>query len=98
MKGYLCYPVVHFKHKDKKKKQELLSSNLPHLDDTDDWWDYWFKIGKYIYQLCGDYEKKQRLFRNLIIYVYPNKSGITDDDRIEEIKEGITISFEPHKD
>lgn len=98
MRGYLCFPVVHFKYKGKKKKQELLSNNLPHIDDIDDWWDYWFKIGKYTYQLCGDCEKKKRLFRNLVIYVYPAKDDYTDDDRIGEIREGITISFEPRKD
>lgn len=98
MKGYLCFPVVHFVHEGKKRKHELRSANLSHLDDMDDWWDYWFSIGKYTYQLCGDYENRKRLFRNLVIYVYRKSDDYTDEDRIEELKENVTISFEPYKD
>lgn len=74
---------------------KIKSDNLSHLDDQDDWWDYWFTIGKYTFQLCGDYKNHQRLFRNLKIYVYPASSCLSDEERIEEISD-VTISFEPY--
>ena len=95
MKGYLCFPVIHF-HFKTRKQHVIQEENVPHLDLNDDWWDYWFTMGKYSYQLCGDYENGNRLFRNLKIYVYPSNSSLNDDDRIKEIK-NVTISFDPKK-
>lgn len=93
MKSYLCFPVVHFHYQGQQRQKCINTDNLPHLDDNDDWWDYWFSIGKYTYQLRGDFEDKMRLFRNLKIYVYPVNSTLTDQERIDEISK-VTISFE----
>ena len=93
----LCFPVVKFCYKDIRRKYTIKAGNLPHLDDTDDWWDYWFTIGKRTYQLCGDYEKGKRLFRNLRIYVYPKNSTLDDSERIDEITD-VRIVLEPYKD
>ena len=96
MKGYLCVPVVHF-HFKSRKRQYVLPAQFPsHLDSMDNWWDYWFTIGKYTYQLCGDYEKGKLLFRNLKIYAYPSNSSLDDSERIAEINK-VTISFQPIK-
>ena len=94
MKGYLCYSVVHFHFKSRKRQYVMRDNHLPHLDSMDDWWDYWFTTGKYTYQLCGDYENGKRLFRNLKIYVYPANSSLDDSERIAEIND-VTISFQP---
>lgn len=95
MKGYLCFPVVHFHYKGRKWQYSIQSERLSHLDENDDWWDYWFSIGKYAYQLCGDYKDGNRLFQNMKIYVYPANSSLEDGDRIDEIDK-VTISFQPY--
>jgi len=45
MKGYLCYSVVHFHFKSRKRQYVMRDNHLPHLDSMDDWWDYWFTTG-----------------------------------------------------
>ena len=98
MKEYLCFPVVQFTLNGKKREFSIKQDNLPHLErEVDDWWDYWFTIGRQTFQLCGDYERGKRLFRNLRIYVYPAKSSLDDSERIAEITD-VKIEFRPYKD
>lgn len=91
-KNCLCFPTITFKYKGKNRKHIIHAGNFPHLDDGDDWWDYWFTIGKYTYQLCGAYSCGKRLLDNLVIYVYNAKNHIDDSMRIDEIHE-VTIDY-----
>ena len=44
-KQYLSFPVVRFRYGKRTKRHIIHADRLPHLDDNDDWWDYWFTIG-----------------------------------------------------
>ena len=92
-KQYLTFPVVKFRYGKKTKRHIIHADRLPHLDDNDDWWDYWFTIGTRTFQLCGDYARGRRLFRNLVVYVYDARKDIDDSMRIDEIRE-VSVIYE----
>ena len=87
----VLFPVAIFSHKGRKIIKSIVPEELPTHDNDIGWWDYWFTIGAYTYQLCGDYKHPHRMINNLVVYVH-HEGHYYDEERIETI-EDVKIEF-----